>query len=195
MRRIVTGLALVALAGHWALAENESAPKYAFTLKDQTGADVSLKDFAGKIVVLEWVNPECPTVVRHYKAATMKKLAEKYKDKDVVWLAVNTTHTFTPEKNKAFHDQHELPYPVLDDSAGKVGKMFGAKATPHLFILDKEGKLVYNGAIDDDPSGKKTTEGKPTVNYVQQALDELLAGKAVSQPQTKPYGCSVKYAS
>lgn len=163
-----------------------------FSLEDQTGKKVSLSDFSGKkIVVLEWINPDCPYVQRHYKAATMKSLAEKYKDKGVVWLAINTTHYMNKETNQKWITDYQLPYQILDDHEGTVGRLYGAKTTPHMFIIDKSGKLVYQGAIDDDPRGNK---GENKVNYVAKALDELLAGKPISMPETKPYGCSVKYA-
>ena len=170
----------------------DSATGYAFSLTDQNGTKVNLSDYADKVIVLEWFNPDCPFVQRHYKTGTFAKLANNYKDKGVLWFAVNTTHYFNQEKNKAFHTEHELPYPVLDDRTGKIGKLFEAKTTPHMFILDTKGKIAYNGAIDDDPRGSK---GDGAVNYVKKALDELLAGKAVSTSQIKPYGCSVKYAN
>lgn len=163
-----------------------------FTLEDQTGKKVSLSDFSGKkIVVLEWINPDCPYVQRHYKAGTMKTLAEKYRDKGVVWLAINTTHYMNKETNQKWITDNQLPYQILDDHEGTVGRLYGAKTTPHMFIIDKSGRLVYQGAIDDDPRGNK---GENKVNYVAKALDELLAGKPISMSETKPYGCSVKYA-
>ena len=168
----------------------EAAP--AFTLQDQTGKMVNLSDFAGKVVVLEWLNPECPFVVRHYKAKTMSTLVDKYKDKNVVWLAINSTNTATSEFNGSWVSENSLTYPILNDREGKVGKLYGAKTTPHMYVIDPSGKLVYRGAIDDDPSGQNGGKG---VNYVDQALDEVLAGKAVSVPETKSYGCSVKYAA
>jgi peroxiredoxin len=161
----------------------------AVTLKDQAGSDVDLRKADGKITVLEFVNPDCPFVKRHYRQGTMKKLAEKYRDKDVRWLAVNTTHYFNVEKNKSFHDAHDLPYPVLDDSDGKVGKALEAKTTPHMFVFDKNGQLVYHGAIDSSPRGK----GKDVTNHVDEALSALVEGKAPETAETKPYGCSVKY--
>ena len=169
-----------------------------FTLTAQDGQKVELSALTakGQIVVLEWVNPECPFVKAHYQAdtMTMKKLAEKYtKDKKVVWLAINSTNVTTPEQNQEFVKQHELPYPILLDTTGKVGKLYKAATTPHLFIIDDKGKIVYRGAIDNAPLGKKP-EKDAYVNYVEKALDELLAGKAVSTPATKSYGCSVKYA-
>ena len=171
----------------------QQTPSTAFTLEDQTGKDVSLDDFKGKVVVLEWVNPECPFVQRHYKNGTMVNLANEYKDRGVVWLAINSTKHFNQEKNREFHEQYNLPFPVLDDHTGVVGKRFQAKTTPQMFVIDKVGQIAYAGAIDDDSSigGGK---GNATENYVKKALDELLAGKAVTTSQTKPYGCSVKYA-
>jgi len=160
-----------------------------FTLSDHAGKKVSLSDCAGKIVVLEWINPQCPVSRRHYTTPTMKNLATKYAPKGVVWLAVNSSHFATPKQNKAWADKYTLPYPILDDSAGKVGRAYGARTTPDMRIIDKTGKLAYTGAIDDDPRGNK----KKRTNYVAKALDELLAGKKVSTPKTKPYGCSVKY--
>jgi peroxiredoxin len=161
-----------------------------FTLPDHNGEKVSLADFAGKIVVLEWINPDCPFVKRHYKAGTMKSLAEKYAPKGVVWLAVNTTHYWTNEKNKAWADMYDLPYPILNDSAGTVGRLYGAKTTPDMRVIDAKGNVAYSGGIDDDPKGRKASP----VNYVAKALDELLAGKKASVPRAQPYGCSVKYA-
>lgn len=162
-----------------------------FTLSGMDGQAVSLAQYKGKTVVLEWTNPECPFVQRHYVAGTMKNLAARYADKGVVWLAINTTRTATSDTNALWAKKHEISYPILDDHEGKVGMLYGAKATPHMFIIDSAGRLVYEGAIDDDPRGDKTDR----VNYVQKALDELLAGKPVTTTQTKAYGCSVKYGS
>ena len=120
----------------------------------------------------------------------MENLADKYKSKDVVWLAINSSSSATNEIDKKTVETFSLSYPVLNDSAGSVGRAYGAKTTPHMFIIDKEGKLAYKGGIDNDPQGTKANR----TNYVAQALDELLAGKPVSTPETKPYGCSVKYA-
>jgi peroxiredoxin len=167
-----------------------SAP--AFSLQDQDGKTVSLSDFAGKIVVLEWVNPQCPFVQRHYAAKTMITLANNYAGKGVVWIAINSTHTADNAENKSWVSQNSLSYPILNDSNGAVGKAYGSKSTPDMFIIDQSGKLVYEGAIDNDPDGDKGTD---RINYVAKALDEILACKSVSTPQTKSYGCSVKYAS
>jgi peroxiredoxin len=164
----------------------------AFSLQDQNGKTVNLSDYKGKIVVLEWWNNECPVVQRHYKANTMNSMADKYSSKDVVWIAINSTNGKTNDNNKAAGSEMGITSrPILNDSDGKVGKAYGAKSTPHMFIIDKEGKLAYMGGIDNDPQGDKK-EG--VVNYVDKALTELLNGQPVSEPKTKQYGCGVKYA-
>jgi len=164
-----------------------------FTLKSFDGKSVSLSDYKGKIVVLEWFNFECPFVQYHYnKATTMIDLANKYKDKNVTWLSMNSTSHTTTEANIEFAKKHKLPYPILDDRSGQVGHAYGAETTPHIFIIDRRGSIVYEGAIDNSPLGK-TQAGEKLINYVDQALAELLAGKPVSTAKTKPYGCTVKY--
>jgi peroxiredoxin len=194
----ITGLGLLMsllLAGPFVFAADEKPAKAPdFTLANYDGKEVKLADLKGKIVVLEWFNYECPFVKYHYeKAATMKDLAAKYKDKNVVWLAINSTSHLDTAKNKEFAEQHEIPYPILDDRAGTVGRAYGAKTTPHIFIIDKEGNIAYNGAIDNAPLGK-VADGDKLINYAEQALDELTAGKPVTTATTKPYGCTVKYA-
>jgi len=188
---VVGSAAALALVTTVALAAEAYEPAKAkmFTLEDHNGKTVKLEDYKDKIVVLEWINPSCPYVVRHYKADTFVGLAKAYEKKDVVWLAVNSTHSTANAKNKAWAEKHDVPYRILNDASGEVGKAYGAKTTPHMFIV-KDGKVVYNGAIDNDPRGNK---GDATINYVDQALRELLAGSAVSTPKTKPYGCGVKY--
>ena len=166
------------------------APEFRLTSYD--GRTISLSDYKGKIVVLEWLNYECPFVRYHYEEAkTMIKLANKYKDKNVIWLAINSTGHLTTEKTEEFADKHKLGYPILDDRSGKTGRVYGAKTTPHMFIIDTQGRIAYTGAIDNSPLGKKKEE---VINYVDKALTELTGGKSVSTPNTKPYGCSVKYA-
>ncbi len=162
----------------------------AFTLADTAGNEVSLSDFEGKIVVLEWLNPDCPFVQRHYKAGTMKDLAAKYEGEGVVWLTINSTNYMDAAANAKFKADNGLPYTILVDQSGDVGHLYDAVTTPHMYIIDGNGTLVYIGAIDDDPRGN--TE-EPAVNYVALALDEVLAGQAVTTAETKPYGCSVKY--
>jgi peroxiredoxin len=166
-----------------------------FTLKDLAGKDVQLSKLKGKIVVLEWTNYDCPFVKAHYndKTKTTSDLVKKYADKDVVWLTVNSTNYATTETNKEWAEKNGLKQKVLVDSNGKVGKLYKAKTTPHMFVVDKEGKVAYQGAIDNAPMGKKP-EGKELVNYVDKAVSELLDGEKVEIAKTKPYGCSVKYA-
>lgn len=188
----VAAIAAAALAAPTIANELEpgtDAPE--FTLTDHAGNEVSLSDFDGTVRVLEWMNPDCPFVQRHYTAGTMTTLATEYADKNVVWLAINTTHYFTQAKNAEFAKEHKLPYPVLNDSDGTVGKQYGAATTPQMVIIDTNGTVVYNGAIDDDPRGRN--EGEAT-NYVRNALNQLLAGESIEPASTKPYGCSVKYA-
>lgn len=164
-----------------------------FALQTFDGKTVNLADYKGKTVVLEWLNFECPFVKHHYeKASTMIDLANKYKDRNVVWLAINSTSHTTGAPNKAFSAKHKLPYPLLDDRSGKVGRAYGAKTTPHMFVITPTGSIAYEGAIDNSPLGN-TPAGQEPVNYVEKALTELLAGRELSTPNTTPYGCSVKY--
>jgi peroxiredoxin len=185
---IVTLLATSAVCAGEGVSVGDQAPN--FTLPDTAGNEVSLSDFEGKIVVLEWLNPDCPFVQRHYKAGTMKNLAAKYGEEGVVWLAINSTNYMDMAVNANFKSVNKLPYTILVDQSGDVGHLYGAKTTPHMHIIDSGGQLVYIGAIDDDPRGNK---GESAVNYVASALDEVVAGKAVTTAETRPYGCSVKY--
>lgn len=187
---LIVAAAMVAVPGMAGdgVSVGDTAP--AFTLTDTEGNEVSLGDFEGKIVVLEWLNPDCPFVQRHYKAGTMKDLATKYDGEGVVWLTINSTNYMDAAANAKFKADNGLPYAILVDQSGDVGHLYDAKTTPHMYIIDGTGSLVYIGAIDDDPRGNK---GEPAVNYVAVALDEVLAGNAVTTAETKPYGCSVKY--
>lgn len=178
----------------------EKAPE--FTLKDLDGVEHKLSDLTAekKIVVLEWINPSCPYVKKHHAdgQSTMRDLAEKYKDKDVVWMAVNSTHERHDNYKTAATTIEEwgIAYPVLNDSAGEVGHLYGAKTTPHMFIIDAEGVLRYSGAIDDHSKASVPTEAEKekVTNYVSQALDQIIAGETVTDSETRPYGCGVKYA-
>jgi len=161
-----------------------------FSLQDQNGKMVSLHDSLGKIIVLEWTNPQCPFVQRHYAQKTMQNLASQYQDKNVVWFAINSGSSATNEADKQWATEQNISYPVLNDSSGATGHAYHATNTPEMYILGTDGTLLYQGGIDNDPEGEKTSD---KVNYVHQALDEILSGKSVSAPQSKPYGCSVKY--
>jgi peroxiredoxin len=162
-----------------------------FTLQDQDGKTVSLHDLLGKIVVLEWTNSQCPIVQRHYHEKTMQHLYSQYQDKSVAWLAINSSYFATNDLNKQWAVDQSIAYPVLNDASGATGKAYHATNTPNMFIIGTDGTLLYKGAIDNDPQGEKSAGDR--INYVHQALDEILAAKSVSVPETKPYGCSVKY--
>ena len=175
---------------------NEQAPN--FKLVDSNGKEHSLNDFKGKVVVLEWINFECPFVKKHYNSKNMQSLQLKYTKKDVVWLSICSSaegkqgNFSNDEINKRIKDHNAKMSAYLIDANGKVGKMYGAKTTPHMYVIDKEGKLVYVGAIDDKPS-TDVSDVKDAKNYVTDALDELLLGKNVSFQSSTSYGCSVKY--
>ncbi len=192
----VLALIAVALAGR-SLAEDQQSATASigskapdFTLQDQNGKNVSLHDFAGKIVVLEWTNPECPFVQRHYQAKTMTTLASDYQSKNVAWLAINSSNFTTNDANLQWAVAQNIAYPILNDASGATGHAYGATNTPDMYVIGKDGTLLYSGAIDNDPDGDKTND---KVNYVKTALDEILSGQPVATPQTKPYGCGVKY--
>jgi peroxiredoxin len=183
-------LALTALTLHAAPPVGSTAP--AFTLQDQNGKSVSLADYAGKVVVLEWFNEGCPFVQAHYQSGDISATATKYAPKGVVWLAINSTGGSSDASNKAADGAWHMDRPILNDSAGAVGHAYGATNTPEIFVIGTDGKIAYEGAFDNDPRGEKTGD---KVNYAAKALDEVLAGKPVSEPQTVPYGCHVHYAN
>jgi peroxiredoxin len=175
-----------------AAAVGDAAP--AFDLKDLQGKTRSLADYKGKVVVLEWLNPNCPFSDRHAREKTMSNLAKKHGG--VVWLGINSTNAnhsnfLPPAEHLAWAQKNGITYSILYDETGKVGKAYGAKTTPHMFIVDEQGKIAYNGAIDDDPPGRKSAAER--TNYVDGGLIAELTHKAVDPASTKPYGCSVKY--
>jgi peroxiredoxin len=191
------GLATWGLVAHAAVAVGQTAP--AFSATDTSGKTVSLADFRGKHVVLEWVNPGCPYVRKHYDSANMQGTQKEATAKGVVWLAVNSTHTgasdyLAPAALAGWMAQQgAAPSATLMDEHGKVGRAYGARTTPHMYVIDPQGKLVYAGAIDNKRSSNPA-DVKAATNYVKQALGESLAGKPVSQGTTQSYGCSVKYS-
>lgn len=163
-----------------------------FELQSFDGRKVKLADYKGRVVVLEWFNPDCPYSRYHYETAkTMMDTAKKYQAKDVTWLAVNSTAKSTPEANREFAKKNKVPYPILDDRPGNVARQYGARRTPHMFIIDKDGAIVYDGAIDDAPQGKKEPSAGKT-NYADKALAELTAGHKVTLANTPPYGSPVR---
>lgn len=173
-------------------------PAPGFSLPDSTGKIHSLSDYKGKIIVLEWLNHGCPYVKKHYNSGNMQKLQKTYGAKGVIWFSVVSSAPgkqgyMTPEEaTETIQQKKAAPKAVLLDPEGTVGKLYGAKTTPHMFIIDSDGVLVYNGGIDDIRSTSIDDIAKAK-NYVQMALDELLAGKEVTVQTSLPYGCSVKY--
>lgn len=195
IRRMMVGIVSLSLMSIAAVAIEGKAPD--FTLKDIDGKEHALSDFEGKYVALEWTNYDCPFVKKHYADGHMQKLQKRYTDKGVVWLSINSS---APGKQGNFDQatwkkrvagRGASPTAVLLEPSGKVGKAYGASNTPHVFVIDPEGMIIYQGAIDNTPSWK----GAPSKakNYVAAALDAAMAGKPVEPARTKPYGCSVKY--
>ena len=172
-------------------------PAPAFTAYDLAGKPVSLADFKGKTVILEWHNFGCPFVQKHYKSNNMQALQKKY-GADAVWLTINSTHTGHQDYQSPAVLTQELkkfgatPTRFLMDESGAVGRAYGAKVTPHMYIIDPTGKVVYNGAIDDNRSANPE-DVKTAKNLVVAAMDELKAGKPVSNASNAPYGCTIKY--
>jgi peroxiredoxin len=174
------------------VAVGDMAP--AFTLTDANGKVHRLSDYRGKTVVLEWINPNCPFSRRQAVEKVMTTLAAKHAD--TAWLAINSTRKghadyLEPAQHLDWNREHGILYPVLYDASGVTGQTYGARTTPHMFVVNAEGKVVYAGAIDDDPSGRQAATAR--TNYVDAALAALGTGKAVETASTKPYGCSVKY--
>jgi len=175
----------------------ETAPDFSAT--DIAGKPFKLSEHKGKVVVLEWTNNECPYVKKHYDSGNMQKVQKTATDAGVEWIVINSSApgrqgNVTPEEAKKIADEAKSVYTakILDES-GTIGKSYDAKTTPHMFVIDKEGKLVYAGAIDSDPSPRPESVATAT-NYVLAALDDLGAGKPVAIPTSQAYGCAVKYA-
>ena len=179
-------------------AVGQKAPD--FTLTDTGGKTVRLSDYKGKHVVLEWNNPGCPFVRKHYDSANMQALQKEAAAKGVVWLAINSTETghpdylAAPKLSQWMVQQKAAPTATLMDESGSVGKSYGARTTPHMYMVAPDGTLIYAGGIDSIPSAR-TDDIKTATNYVRLGLNEALAGKPLSQATTRPYGCSVKYKS
>jgi peroxiredoxin len=160
-----------------------------FEAVDESGRVHRLSQYAGKVVVLEWTNPDCPYVDRHYRSKTMDRLARKYGGRGVAWLAVNSTHYNTPDDTRKWRSSQAFEHPTLQDARGELGRRFGARTTPHMFIIDDQAVLRYAGAIDDSPRGPADRAR----NYVDSGLTALLAASDLTPTTTQPYGCSVKY--
>jgi len=192
---------LLAVAATFSAAALANAPAGSqapgFTVTDLAGKPVNLADYKGKTVVLEWHNFGCPFVQKHYKSGNMQALQKKYGN-EVVWLAVNSTNKNSsdwqdpPVLTKELAGFGAAPARYLVDEPGTIGRAYGAKTTPHMYIIDPSGKVVYNGAIDDKRS-TDVADVKVARNYVVAALDEMKAGKPVTVASTTPYGCNVHY--
>jgi peroxiredoxin len=180
-------------------APKVGAPAPAFALADSNGKTHSLGDCKGKYVVLEWFNPGCPFVQKHYKSANMQQLQKEFTGKEVVWLTIDSSApgmegSLTPEEaNKQIADWKIKSSALLLDADGQVGHDYGATNTPHMFVIDPNGKLIYSGAIDNKPTANPD-DIKGATNYVKTALEEAMAGKPVTTPTSRAYGCSIKYA-
>lgn len=187
-------------------APEQDAPKAAavgqpapdFTLPDLDGNEVRLADHKGKVVVLEWFNPECPFVVASHTKGSLKGAADKAQQDGVVWLAINSNKPGSQgsavETNRETKAKFGMNYPILRDESGEVGKLYGAKRTPHMYVIDAQGTLVYAGAIDNSPDGEgQSPTGGTLVRYVDEALADVAAQRPVRMAETEAYGCTVKY--
>ncbi len=192
---LIWGLFVADVAIAQAIPGQDAPP---LQLSDVNGKRVDLKDLRGRTVVLEWNNPHCPFVQKHYRGGNMQSLQKRFTGERVVWLTINSTSSghaeFMNDMAMAawIGKQGATPTAALMDPDGRAGRAFGARTTPQMFIIDPQGKVTYAGAIDNR-RGTDAAEIKGATNYVVQALDEVRAGKAVSVAATQPYGCSVKY--
>jgi peroxiredoxin len=180
-------------------APKVGAPAPNFSLPAADGKTHSLGDFKGKYVVLEWFNPGCPFVQKHYKSDNMQGLQKQFTGKDVVWLTIDSSapgkegYLTADEANKQIADWKMKATALLLDPDGKVGHEYAATNTPHMYVVDPSGKLIYSGAIDSKPTANPDDIASST-NYVKVALEEAMAGKPVTTPTSRAYGCSIKYA-
>ena len=197
MKKASVFLTIMALAAS-AFAVEIGKPAPGFTATDINGKTVHLSDFAGKIVVIESYNSDCPFCHNQYATGAMQDLQKDLAAKGVVWLLVNSvnpknsSHRTDAQAKEELASENMTVTAWLDDSSGAVGHLYGMLTTPHMFVVDKGGTLVYDGAIDNQPD--PVHNPKTARNYVKEAVDDVLAGKPVAVSQTKPYGCSVKYA-
>mgnify|MGYP000023455731 CR=1 FL=1 len=195
---LLTIITFVGLSYTAQAAVETGAMAPSFTAVDTHGEEHSLSDFAGKYVVLEWSNYDCPFVKKHYSSGNMQAIQKELAGDDLVWLTIFSSAdgkqgSYTADEANAMMEERDVMVTAaLFDRSGNIGQAYGAKTTPHMFVLDKEGKVAYQGAIDDKPSPSKATlEG--ATNYVVNAVAQLRAGEAVSVTDTKAYGCGVKY--
>lgn len=176
----------------------EPAPE--FTTEDTHGDPIRLADLQGQIVVLEWTNHQCPFVGKHYGSGNMQALQQQATEEGVTWISIVSSgpgqegHVSPDQANQLTEEREAAPSAVVLDPSGEIGKLYGARATPHMFVIDAEGILQYMGAIDSIPSAQ-ISDIESAENYVRTALDQIQAGEAISTPATQAYGCTVRYAS
>ncbi len=200
LRRVFVAAPLLAFAALATAAPSVGQPAPDFTLKDANGKTVKLSDYRGKHVVLEWTNPGCPYVRKHYNSGNMPATQQDALAKGAVWLAINSTEKdsadyLEPAKLVAWmKERKSQPTATLMDEEGTAGRAYGARTTPHMYIVNPQGQLVYAGGIDSIASSNQD-DIKKAVNYVKQGLGEALAGKPISAATTRAYGCSIKYKS
>lgn len=194
----LAGLGLPGIAGAAVTGQEKAAPSFA--VDDATGKRRTLDEFKGKIVVLEWTSPSCPFVRAQYVSGKMQELQGWAKAKGVVWLSVLSTHPargdyLAPHKAMAFNQRRKAqPTALLMDSSGQMGQAYGARNTPHMFVINSVGTIAYAGAIDTQPTVDESVVPKSR-NLVRAALEDLLAGRSVARPRTTPYGCMVGYST
>ncbi|MBO9488823.1 redoxin domain-containing protein [Endozoicomonas sp. G2_1] len=189
---------MASLTATAAVKVDKAAPN--FQLTNSQGEQVSLADFSGKYVVLEWTNHQCPYVKKHYDSDNMQALQRKYTDQDVVWLSIISSapgkqgHVSPDKAEQLSKSRNAAPSHILFDESGEIGKLYGAKTTPHMYIVDQQGTLRYAGAIDSIKSANPADIAKAT-NYVDASMASLAKGETIAKKLTPPYGCSIKYKS
>jgi hypothetical protein len=194
----LTAIVLLVLATSLAWAARIGDPAPNFTATDTNGQTHKLSDYAGKFVVLEWHNRGCPYTQKHYNSGNMENLQREWTGRGVIWLTVISSapgkqgFVTASDENAYVKQVNAAPTAVLLDPTGTLGHLYDAKTTPHMFIINPQGTLIYNGAIDDRPTADRS-DINGARNYVSAALEQALAGKPVTTPTTRPYGCSVKY--
>jgi peroxiredoxin len=194
---MVVGFVLIAFSLGWAAQVGQPAPD--FTATDSNGKVHKLSEYQGKYVVLEWTNRGCPYTQKHYNSGNMQRLQREWTNRGVIWLTVASSapgkqgNVTASEENAYLKQVNAVPTAVLLDPSGALGHLYDAKTTPDIFIISPNGVLIYSGAIDDRPS-TDLSDVNGAKNYVSLALGEATSGKPVSNPATRPYGCSIKYA-
>lgn len=204
-RSLVTSVLFVAflMSGQVPYAQADIAtmvgqPAPEFSAQDTTGVTRKLSEFQGKYVVLEWFNFECPFVKKHYDTENMQKLQSRFTGEGVIWLSINSSapgkqgHLDPVQANKLRAEKSVASTATILDPSGQIGRLYGAKTTPHMYVINPQGMLIYAGAIDDDDSTRIDSVAGAK-NYVVAALEEAKAGKTIAKASTRPYGCSVKY--